>query len=121
MSVPSQYYPGSTVVSEKTNEIPVAQPQLLPAMDLEGRLVSLDALHTQDETARVKVMEGGHGRESSRQSPLLRSLKMPQPQKAFMNGRCSFATSVLSRLTSSRSEYIVFLRPNFMFPTILAI
>ena len=47
--VPSQYYLGSAVASEKTNEIPVAQQQLLPAMDLEGRLVSLDALHTQDK------------------------------------------------------------------------
>ena len=59
VSVPSQYYLGSAVVSEKTNEIPVAQQQLLPAMDLVGRLVSLDALHTQDETARVIVLEGG--------------------------------------------------------------
>ena len=59
MSVPSQYYLGSAVVSEKTNEIPVAQKQLLPAMNLEGRWVSLNALHTQDETARVIVMEGG--------------------------------------------------------------
>ena len=59
VSVPSQYYLGSAVVSEKTNEIPVAQQQLLPALDLAGRLVSLDALHTQDETARVIVLEGG--------------------------------------------------------------
>jgi len=47
------------LVDEKTNEIPVAQKQLLHALDLEGRLVSLDALHTQDETARAVVMEGG--------------------------------------------------------------
>lgn len=59
VSVPSQYYLGSAVVSEKTNEIPVAQQKLLPAMDLAGRIVSLDALHTQTETARVIVMEGG--------------------------------------------------------------
>ena len=37
----------------------MAQQQLLPALDLAGRLVSLDALHTQDETARVIVMDAG--------------------------------------------------------------
>jgi predicted transposase YbfD/YdcC len=47
------------VVDEKTNEIPVAQQELIPPLDLAGRFVSLDALHTQDETARRVVMEGG--------------------------------------------------------------
>ena len=47
------------MVDQKTNEIPVAQQQLLPALDLHGRLVSLDALHTQDQTARAIVLEGG--------------------------------------------------------------
>jgi len=61
VSVPSQHYLGSAVVDEKTNEIPVAQQELIPPLDLEDRLVSLDALHTQDETARKVVMEaGGH-------------------------------------------------------------
>jgi hypothetical protein len=59
VTVPSQHFLGSALVDQKTNEIPVAQKQLLPALDLEGRLVSLDALHTQDETARAIVMEGG--------------------------------------------------------------
>lgn len=59
VSVPSLHYLGSAIVSEKTNEIPVAQQQLIPTLELEGRLVSLDALHTQDETARVIVMEAG--------------------------------------------------------------
>lgn len=59
VTVPSQFYLGSAVVSEKTNEIPVAQQQLLPTLDLTGRLVSLDALHTQDETARIIVMNAG--------------------------------------------------------------
>jgi len=59
VSVPSQYYLGSVVVDQKTNEIPVAQKELMPALDLRGRFVSLDALHTQDETARKVVMEGG--------------------------------------------------------------
>lgn len=61
VTVPSQHYLGSAVVDEKTNEIPVAQQELIPPLDLEDRLVSLDALHTQDQTARQVVMEaGGH-------------------------------------------------------------
>jgi predicted transposase YbfD/YdcC len=46
------------VEQDKTNEIPVAR-QLFERLDLEGRLVSLDALHTQDETARALVLEHG--------------------------------------------------------------
>ena len=61
ITVPSQYYLGSALVDKKTNEIPVAQKDLIPPLDLEGRFVSLDALHTQDETARTVVLEaGGH-------------------------------------------------------------
>jgi hypothetical protein len=56
--VPSQYYLASAMVDTKTNEIPVAQ-KLFPDLDLNGRLVSLDALHTQTETARDIVLEGG--------------------------------------------------------------
>lgn len=59
VTVPSQYYLGSAIVEkDKTNEIPVAR-QLFERLDLEGRLVSLDALHTQDETARSLVLEHG--------------------------------------------------------------
>jgi predicted transposase YbfD/YdcC len=57
--VPSQHYLGCVMVDQKTNEIPVAQNQLIPPLDLENRFVSLDALHTQDETARKVVMEAG--------------------------------------------------------------
>jgi hypothetical protein len=57
-SVPSQYYLGSALVATKTNEIPVAR-QLFPELDLEDRLVSLDALHTQTETALDLVQEHG--------------------------------------------------------------
>jgi hypothetical protein len=56
--VPSQYYLGSAMVDTKTNEIPVAQ-KLFPDLDLKGRFVSLDALHTQTDTARDTVLEGG--------------------------------------------------------------
>ena len=61
ITAPSQHYLGSALVDQKTNEIPVAQQELLPVLDLAGRFVSLDALHTQDETARTVVLEaGGH-------------------------------------------------------------
>jgi hypothetical protein len=56
--VPSQYYLASAVVDTKTNEIPVAQ-KLFPHLDLKDRLVSLDALHTQTETGRDIVLDGG--------------------------------------------------------------
>ena len=61
VTVPSQFYLGSAIVEkDKTNEIPVAR-ALFERLDLEGRLVSLDALHTQDETARALVLEHGAG------------------------------------------------------------
>jgi hypothetical protein len=59
VTAPSQHFLGSAMVDQKTNEIPVAQNQLIPSLDLAGRLVSLDALHTQDQTARAVVLEGG--------------------------------------------------------------
>lgn len=59
VTVPSQHYLGSALVDTKTNEIPVAQQTLIPPLDLQGRLLSLDALHTQDETARAVVLQGG--------------------------------------------------------------
>jgi hypothetical protein len=58
VSVPSQYYLGSALVDTKTNEIPVAR-QLFKKLNLDGRKVSLDALHTQDHTARDLVLQHG--------------------------------------------------------------
>jgi hypothetical protein len=58
VTVPSQFYLGSALVDTKTNEIPVAR-ELFGELDLAGRTVALDALHTQDETARQLVMEHG--------------------------------------------------------------
>jgi hypothetical protein len=57
-SVPSQFYLGSALVDTKTNEIPVAR-QLFRQLNLAGRNVALDALHTQDQTARQLVLEHG--------------------------------------------------------------
>ena len=59
VSVPSLYYLGSEPVPvDKTNEIPVAR-ALIKRLDLTGRLVGLDALHTQVETACVILQECG--------------------------------------------------------------
>lgn len=58
VTVPGQHYLGSAIVDTKTNEIPVAR-QLFKKLDLDGRKVSLDALHTQDQTARELVLEHG--------------------------------------------------------------
>jgi hypothetical protein len=58
VTVPSQHYLGSALVDTKTNEIPVAR-ELFKKLDLDGRQVSLDALHTQSQTARELVLEHG--------------------------------------------------------------
>jgi len=58
VTVPSQFYLGSALFDTKTNEIPVAR-ELFGEMDLAGRRVALDALHTQDQTARDLVLEHG--------------------------------------------------------------
>jgi hypothetical protein len=58
VTVPGQFYLGSALVDTKTNEIPVAR-ELFGTMDLAGRTVSMDALHTQAQTARELVLEHG--------------------------------------------------------------
>jgi len=45
-------------VGEETNEIPVAQ-QALKSLDLQGKIVTGDALHTQRETSKLIVEAGG--------------------------------------------------------------
>jgi predicted transposase YbfD/YdcC len=45
-------------VADKTNEIPVAQ-ALLPLLDLRGRVVTADALHTQVDLVAGVVAQGG--------------------------------------------------------------
>ena len=59
VAVPSRYYLGSEPVPvDKTNEIPVAR-ALIKRLDLVDRLVGLDALHTQVETACDILQEAG--------------------------------------------------------------
>ena len=58
ISVPSGRVHGVQPVPEGTNEI-IAARLLIQRCELEGRLVSLDAIHTQQETARLLVMDKG--------------------------------------------------------------
>jgi hypothetical protein len=58
ISVPSGRVHGVQPVKPATNEITAAR-QLIDRCELEGRLVSLDAIHTQAETARQLVLDKG--------------------------------------------------------------
>jgi len=49
---------GSVLTSSKSNEIPAAR-QLLRQQDLLGKITLTDALHTNEETARQILFEGG--------------------------------------------------------------
>jgi hypothetical protein len=49
---------GSEAVAEGSNEIPAAQ-ELVRRLDLDGSLVTADAMHTQTETARIIVQDRG--------------------------------------------------------------
>lgn len=49
---------GSEAVEEKSNEIPAVQ-HLLQRVDIEGSLVTADAMHTQTKTAQIIVQDKG--------------------------------------------------------------
>ncbi|MGW7674493.1 ISAs1 family transposase [Streptomyces sp. NPDC054775] len=49
---------GQVAVSEKSNEIPAAR-QLIQLLDLDGVVVTMDALHTQHDTATLVTRAGG--------------------------------------------------------------
>lgn len=55
---PSQRLQGVEPVAEKTNEIPTAQ-TLIRRLDLTGRIVQLDGMHTQHQTAYQILYEQG--------------------------------------------------------------
>jgi hypothetical protein len=57
-SVQTGRWLGSEPVAEGSNEIPAAQ-KLLKRVDLDGSLVTADAMHTQTETGRIVVQEKG--------------------------------------------------------------
>jgi hypothetical protein len=52
------HYLGGRLTPDKTNEIPVAR-QVLGQLDLAGKIVLADALHTQTETAQQILYEQG--------------------------------------------------------------
>ena len=58
ITVPSLRCLGVVPVPSKTNEI-TALRQLVEPVDLDGRLVAMDALHTQDETVQKLLYEKG--------------------------------------------------------------
>lgn len=57
-SVKTGRWLGSEPVADDSNEIPAAQ-NLLRRVDLDGSLVTADAMHTQTETGRIVVQEKG--------------------------------------------------------------
>lgn len=54
VTAPSRHYLGSEVVAEKTNEIPAVRTHC-HHLEFVGRLVGIDALQTQTQTARQIV------------------------------------------------------------------
>jgi Transposase DDE domain len=58
ITVPSLRCLGVVAVPSKTNEI-TALRDLVDPIDLDGRLVEMDALHTQDETVQKLLYEKG--------------------------------------------------------------
>lgn len=49
----------SVVISEKTNEIPIAQ-EVLPTLNIKNKIVTADAMNCQKKTAEVIINNGGH-------------------------------------------------------------
>jgi hypothetical protein len=92
VTVPGQHYLGSHMVADKSNEIPAAR-DLFERLDLDGKAVSLDALHTQAETARALVLEHGadylltvKGNQPTVQENITRHVATPPV--VFPPGRC---------------------------------
>lgn len=74
-------------LNAKTDEVPVAR-KLFSRLDLVGRTVSMDALHTQGQTARELVLEHGAHHVltvKDNQSTLRKNIEaaMPAPPAGF--------------------------------------
>jgi len=70
---------GVETVAKKSNEIPAGQ-TLLARLDLDGTIALMDALHTQVQTARAIVQEGGglcSGRQGQPRGPPAASASPP--------------------------------------------
>ena len=102
---------GSAIVDTKTNEIPVAR-LLFNDLDLNGRFVSLDALHTQTETGPDIVLEhGGHylftAKKNQPTGPPNHRETAPRPEGGFSplgtDSRLSFHSGIKKSRLQSRS------------------
>ena len=87
----SQYYRGSQLVETKSNEIPAVR-QLLERVEVAGSLIGIDALHTQQETARQIVQEAGADyllTVKANQKELRQTLaqRLPKPEQLFSPSR----------------------------------
>jgi len=87
----SQYYRGSQLVEAKSNEIPAVR-QLLERVEMAGSLIGVDALHTQQETARQIVQEAGADyllTVKANQKELRQTLarRLPKPEQLFSPSR----------------------------------
>jgi hypothetical protein len=89
VTCPSQHYLGCAVVKDKSNEIPAAR-ELFGKLDLDGKLVSLDALHTQQQTACELAIEHGadYGLTAKGNQPGLQKYiesRLPEPGAPFLS------------------------------------
>jgi hypothetical protein len=87
-SAPPQRGPAKTAKAKKENEIPAAR-RLLARADLAGKLISLDALHTQHQTAAQIVL--GCGADylftlKANQDGLLKTAQTLVPSAFFPSG-----------------------------------
>jgi hypothetical protein len=85
----SQYYRGSQLVERKSNEIPAVR-QLLARVDVTGCLIGVDALHTQQDTARQIVLAAGADyllTVKANQKELRQTLarRLPPPEQLFFS------------------------------------
>jgi predicted transposase YbfD/YdcC len=55
---PQGRFLGSVVTNSQSNEIPAAR-QLLDGQPMQDKILIADAMHTQDDTARKILLEGG--------------------------------------------------------------
>lgn len=83
----SQYYRGSQLVESKSNEIPAVR-QLLERVEVAGSLIGIDALHTQQDTARQIVQQAGADyllTVKANQKELRQTLakRLPPPEQLF--------------------------------------
>jgi len=81
VTTPSQHDLGCELVADKSNEIPAAR-KLVGRLDLDSKLVSPDALHSGQQTAREIVLEAGAVRLVTSARPQLPAPKRQRTPRA---------------------------------------